>query len=163
MRLLAGLKSAWAGVSYVMNSDSQTKAPSLNERRRGDKPLRILIADDDRDTVEMLTVILRNEGHIVQGCYSGKEVLPIVPGFRPDAIIMDINVPGLSGYAVARAIRHSFSDMRRPLMIAISGVWKETPDRMIAEEVGFDHHLLKPADPHELLGLLEPLRRRSSN
>ena len=62
-----------------------------------------------------------------------------------------------TGYAVAQAIRHSFTDIRRPLLIAISGVWKDFSDLQVARQVGFDHHLAKPADPVELLRLLAPL------
>jgi DNA-binding response OmpR family regulator len=137
-------------------------AAAVDERRRGDPQLRLLVVDDDRDTVDLLTLILRNEGHVVHGVYTGTGVLPVVRVFRPDAIIMDIAIPGMSGYAVAQAIRNSFTDIRRPLLIAISGQWKEAPDRMLAQQVGFDHHLLKPYDPAELLKLIEPLRGRSA-
>ena len=142
-------------------ADADGTAPGFTERRRGDRALRILVADDDRDTVDMLTLILRDEGHVVHGLYTGSEVLPMVRTFRPDAIILDLAIPGMSGYAVAQAIRSSFTDIRRPLMIAISGLWKEVTDRMVAQQVGFDHHLAKPSDPAEVLRLLEPLRRRS--
>lgn len=132
----------------------------MAERRRGPRQaLRILVADDERDTVNMLAAILRDEGHVVYEAYTGKDVLPAVRLYRPDAVIMDIAIPGLSGYAVAQAIRHSFTDVRRPLLIAISGVWNEAPDRLVGEQVGFDHHLMKPCDPAELLRLLQPLAR----
>ena len=120
--------------------------------------IRVLVADDDRDTVETLGFILRSEGHIVHGVGSGSEVLPAVRIFRPDAVILDIAIPGMSGYAAAQAIRSSFTDVRRPLMIAVSGVWKESADRRLAEQVGFDHHLAKPCEAAELLRLLAALR-----
>jgi len=123
------------------------------------RTLRVLVADDDRDTVHTLTVLLEGHGYTVHGVHSGKDVLVVAPIFRPDALILDIAVPGMSGYAVARAIRHSFADLRRPLLIGISGVWKDAPDRMVAEEIGFDHYLAKPADPEEVLRLLESARR----
>jgi CheY-like chemotaxis protein len=72
-------------------------------------------------------------------------------------MIVDIAIPGMSGYAVAQAVRSSFTDIRRPLMIALSGFWKDAPDRMVAHQVGFDHHLVKPYDPAQVLRLLEPL------
>jgi CheY-like chemotaxis protein len=124
----------------------------------GRPPLRVLVADDDRDAVNMLAFILRDEGHVVHGVYTGSEVLPTARILRPDAIILDIAIPGMSGYAVAQVIRSSFTEMRRPLMIAVSGFWTEAPDRRVAEQVGFDHHLVKPYDPARLVGLLEPLR-----
>ena len=70
--------------------------------------------------------------------------------------------PDLSGYAVAQAVRHSFTDMRRPLMIAISGMWRQAGDRLVAQQVGFDHYLLKPCDPREVVQLLNKLRERST-
>lgn len=121
------------------------------------RPLRVLVADDDRDTVDTMAKLLRAEGHIVQSAYTGKDVLPAVRIFRPDAIILDISIPQMSGYAVAQAIRQLFTDVRRPLLIAISGVWKDFADRRIAEQVGFDHYLEKPADPPKLLALLQTL------
>jgi DNA-binding response OmpR family regulator len=124
------------------------------------RALRVVVADDDRDTVDMLSVILRDEGHVVHGVYTGKDVLPAVRTLRPDAVILDIAVPGLSGYAVAQEIRYSFTDARRPMLIAISGMWVERADKSVAHLVGFDAHLLKPCDPAELLALLEPLSSR---
>jgi CheY-like chemotaxis protein len=129
------------------------------ERRRTTGPLRVLIADDDPDTVDTLARLLRAEGHIVQSAYSGKDVLPAVRILRPDVIILDVSIPQMSGYAVAQAIRQSFTDVRRPVLIAISGVWKDFADRRIAEQVGFDHYLEKPADTAELLALLAQVKR----
>ena len=132
------------------------------ERRQPTQPLRVLLVDDERDTVLTLCTILETEGHIVHCVYSGADVLPAVRFFRPDAIVQDLSIPGISGYAVAQAVRHSFTDIRRPLMIAMSGVWKQPPDRRIAQQVGFDHYLVKPCDPAELLQLLADLRKKSS-
>jgi len=137
---------------------SPARSSSL-ERRRTRTSLRILVADDERDTVDALSFILRDEGHVVHTVYSGKDVLPAVSLNRPDVVIVDIGLPGMSGYAIAQAIRNSFTDLRRPLLIAITGLWKETPDRLVADRVGFDHHLVKPCKPSEVLGLLAPLCR----
>jgi DNA-binding response OmpR family regulator len=122
------------------------------------RALRILLADDDRDTVDMLAFILRDEGHVVHGVFTGKEVLPMARIFRPDACILDLAIPGMSGYAVAQVLRNSFTDLSRPFLIAISGMWKELPDRKVAQTVGFDEHLVKPYEPAEILRLLAPLR-----
>jgi len=138
------------------------EAPPAVERRKAAHALRILIADDERDTVETLKAVLEHEGHTVLGLHSGKEVLSSVRLFRPDVIILDIAVPGFSGYALAQTVRYSFTDLRRPLMIAITGMWKEFADRRLAEQVGFDHHLVKPCEPSALLALL-PSRGQSSS
>lgn len=128
-----------------------------HERRSSRGALRIVVADDDRDTVQTLAEILRDEGHIVYTVFSGKDVLPTVRAVRPDALLLDLAVPGMSGYAVAQEIRYSFTDMRRPLLIAISGVWKEWSDLNLARQVGFDVHLAKPCDPLEIVSLLRRL------
>jgi DNA-binding response OmpR family regulator len=134
---------------------------SGEERRDTNRALRVLVADDDADTVQTLTALLELEEHAVRAVHTGDDVLLAIPTFRPDAIILDISIPGLSGYAVAQAVRHSFTDMRRPLMIAISGMWKQAGDRLVAQQVGFDHYLVKPCDPREVVQLLHKLGRPS--
>ena len=124
------------------------------ERRNATPPLRVVVADDERDTVDTLAALLRDAGHTVYPVYTGKQVLPTVRVVRPDAIIIDIAICGMSGYAVAQEIRHSFLDVRRPLLIGISGLWTESPDKLVARQVGFDHYLDKPCDPNEILSLL---------
>ena len=126
--------------------------------RAAPRALKIIVADDDRDTADMLAMLLRQEGHDVHPVYRGKDVLPTARFVRPDAIIMDIVVPGMSGYAVAQELRHAFTEAKRPMMIGISGMWKEPADRRVAGQVGFDHYLLKPCEPEELFALLAPLR-----
>ena len=130
-----------------------------SDRRRYADQLRILVVDDDPDTVNTLSFILRDEGYIVQAAQSGDEGLSRVRVFRPDVIIQDIAVPGISGYAVAQSLRYSFPDLRRPLMIAISGFWTKLPDRKVAEQMGFDEYLSKPCDPAVLLRLVDSFKR----
>lgn len=124
------------------------------------QPLRIVVADDNRDAVDTLAALLRQAGHTVYCVYSGSDVLPTVRVARPDAAIVDIAIPGMSGYAVAQEIRYSFTDLRRPLLIAISGMWTSSADKLVAQQVGFDHYLHKPCDPGEVLKLLDALRER---
>ena len=130
-----------------------------SERRNAAQPLRIVVADDERDTVDTLALLLRDAGHTVHSVYTGKQVLPTVRIVRPDAIIIDIAICGMSGYAVALEIRHTFLDLRRPLLIGMSGFWRESPDRLVARQAGFDHYLEKPCNPSELLELLAQPRR----
>jgi CheY-like chemotaxis protein len=133
--------------------------PAAQDRRHYDARLRILVVDDDVDTVNTLAFILREEGYVVQSAYTGTDSLPAARQFRPDVIIHDIAVPGMSGYAVAQAIRYTFTDVRRPYMIAISGVWKQFPDQKVAEQTGFDAYLTKPCDTAALLRLVDGFRR----
>ncbi len=83
-------------------------------------------------------------------------MLGTVRQFVPDAIFVDINMPDLNGYDVARAVRSKNGNV---LLIAISGVYKAEPDRLLAGMAGFDHFLSKPYQTTDVLRLLEPLRR----
>lgn len=124
-------------------------------------PLRILIADDDRDTATTLAIILRDEGHEVHTALRGDEAMDMARLFRPDVVILDVDLPGESGYAVARDLRSRHGELA-PLLIAISGKWTKTSDRLLGQAVGFDHYLLKPCALGDLLPLLEPLTRSDS-
>jgi len=143
----------------IATSAGNLTHPQGAERRSAAQPLRIVVADDERDTVDTLATLLRDSGHIVYAVYSGKDVLPTVRVTRPDALIIDVAIAGMSGYAVAQEIRHSFVELRRPLLIGISGFWTQSADKLIARQVGFDHYLDKPCDPNRVLELLAQPRR----
>ena len=114
--------------------------------------LRVLVADDDKDAVASLMLLLQEEGHEVRGVYSGLAVLDKVRDFGPDVVLLDIGMPHISGYEVARALRERYASAR-PLLIAITGHSKPS-DRTLAQLAGFDHHFTKPYDPNALLALL---------
>ena len=118
--------------------------------------LRIIVADDDRDTVWTLAAILRDEGHAVQGVHRGEELLRAARFVRPDVAVIDLSMPGMSGYAAAQELRNMFYPSPAPLLVAISGTWVHGSDRLLAQHLGFDHHLAKPCDPQELLAILGP-------
>lgn len=119
--------------------------------RRG---LRILIADDNRDTVLSLATLLREDGHDVRGVHNGMDALRVARVHAFDAIILDIEMPELSGYAIAQELRKQYFATRAPLLIAISGKWNRPSEKLLARAVGFDHHLAKPYDPRVLVELL---------
>lgn len=125
--------------------------------RRNDssRRLRILIADDERDQVATLALLLLDEGYEVREVYRGSEVLRMVSDFDPDVALIDIGMPGMTGYDVAREIRQVFGK-EGPLLIAVTG-WKQSSDKILARLAGFDHHLAKPFDPKALLEIIKPL------
>ena len=123
---------------------------------------RILIADDERDTASMLAAILRDEGHETHVVLRGDEVLEIDRLVRPDVVILDVNMPGMSGFAVAREIR-TRRGIAAPLLIAISGKWTRKEDQQLGETAGFDHYLLKPCEPAEIVRLLNAFHAGASN
>jgi len=130
----------------------QSEAPPAPPRK-----LRILVADDDRDTVLTLVTILRNEGHTVAGVYRGTDVLQVFDRLHPDAVILDIAMPGQSGFSVVQDIRASSYGIVKPLLIAISGQYVAHPDKQAARGVGFDHYFTKPCKPEALLAVLRAL------
>lgn len=119
--------------------------------------LRVLVVDDDRDAVTTLAAILKDEGDDVHTVLRGDEALEMSRLFRPDVVIADINMPGVSGYAVAHELRERHGELA-PLLIAVSGKWTKASDRLLGKSVGFDHYLIKPFEIRHLLDLMEPLR-----
>jgi CheY-like chemotaxis protein len=116
------------------------------------KDARILVADDDQDAVLSLTTLLREEGYQVRGVHRGAEVLQAVFNFAPDVVLLDIGMPQMSGYDVARTLRERYGSAR-PALIAVTGRAGET-DRQQARAAGFEHHVAKPYEPRELLRLI---------
>ena len=116
-------------------------------------PLRILVADDERDTVYTLMQLLRHDGHDTRGVYKGGDVMPLLESFDPDVVLLDIAMPDASGWDVARDIRRRYGE-RRPLLIAISGLYKQSADHILGTMAGFNHFVAKPYDPAALLRLI---------
>jgi signal transduction histidine kinase len=124
-----------------------TTATRANVRRR------ILIADDNRDSAETLAALLRMEGHEVKAVHDGPVALSAFGELKPDVALLDIGMPGLTGYEVARKLRQSPGGASVTL-IAITG-WGQDVDKERAHAAGFDHHLTKPVDPQRLVELLK--------
>ena len=114
---------------------------------------RILIVEDDHDSVESLQILLRLAGHDVLATRSGFDALEALGRFAPEWIFADIGLPGLDGYALAGMIRHH-PNGKAPRLYAVTG-YGRLEDRALALQAGFDGHLVKPVDPNVLFGLLE--------
>ena len=109
---------------------------------------RILIADDNKDAAESLSMVLELAGHEVRVANLGRTALSLAQAFRPDTALLDIGMPDLSGYEVAQDLRRQPWGTKIQL-IALTG-WGQENDRRRAIEAGFDHHLTKPIDPDQL-------------
>ena len=129
---------------------------------RASRGLRIVIVDDERDTVDTLCAVLADEGHDVVGATNGAEAIRQVRAQLPDAVLVDINMPGISGYEVGRELRRLYGEYA-PVMVAISGKWTGQTDKMLSKLAGFHHFLEKPCDPRVIISLLAPLRRREKS
>jgi signal transduction histidine kinase/CheY-like chemotaxis protein len=112
---------------------------------------RILVADDNRDAADSLSMLLELAGHEVRVAYLGRDAINLAREFQPDTALLDIGMPDLTGYEVARDLRDEPWGGQLQL-IALTG-WGQEEDRRLAMEAGFDHHLVKPVD-HEHLAVL---------
>jgi signal transduction histidine kinase len=110
----------------------------------GDPPRRIFIVDDNEDSADTLAMMLELLGHAVRCSYDPHEAIDAVAAFAPDIVFLDIGMPGLSGYDVARRLRAlpNGADM---ILVAVTG-WGQPDDRRRTAETGFDSHLVKPVD-----------------
>jgi PAS domain S-box-containing protein len=132
-------------------------APPVVQEARSPEPgasgLKVLLVDDNVDAAETLALVLEMGGSRTRMVHDGPGVLPAARDFGPDVILLDIGLPGMSGYEVAAQLREQPRYRETPL-IAITG-WGAEQDRRRAQEAGFDHHLTKPVD----FAALEPLLR----
>jgi len=118
-------------------------------------PMRILVADDNRDAADSLQRVLALFGHEVRVAYDGASAVRISGEFRPRVAILDLGMPGTDGYAVARSLRRQ-NDLT---LVALTG-WGQETDRRRTAEAGFDHHLIKPVDPQMLNALLADVGKK---
>jgi CheY-like chemotaxis protein/nitrogen-specific signal transduction histidine kinase len=113
---------------------------------------RILVVDDNVDAATMLELLLRSLGHETRVVYDGASALKAATEFHPDVVLLDIGMPGLDGYEVARRLRAMKDRPRR--IIAVTG-WGQPADRQRSQEAGFDKHLVKPVEANELVRILD--------
>jgi CheY-like chemotaxis protein len=113
---------------------------------------RVLIVDDNEDAAESLATLLESSESEVRLAHSGQQALETYDQFDPEFVLLDIGMPDMDGYEVARRIRRSQGE-RHPILIAFTG-WGQEADRVRAREAGFDHHLVKPTDLRKLKAIL---------
>jgi CheY-like chemotaxis protein len=115
---------------------------------------RVLVADDHHDSAESFGMLLRLLGkYDVRNSYDGVATVEAAEEFRPDAMLLDIGMPGMSGYDVARAIR-SREWGADVLLIAVTG-WGQEEQRRLTAEAGFDHHFVKPVHPKTVIPIID--------
>jgi signal transduction histidine kinase/DNA-binding response OmpR family regulator len=114
---------------------------------------RVLVVDDNADAADSIAAYLRLEGHVVKTATDGHEALECMQVFAPQVVVLDIGLPGVSGYEVARKLREDGST-RDALLIAVTG-YGQKEDRVRAAESGFDCHFVKPADPRDIQATIE--------
>jgi PAS domain S-box-containing protein len=120
---------------------------------------RILVVDDNADSAQTLSMLLQVMGNDVQLAYDGPSALIVAEQFHPAMALLDIGLPGMNGYELARKIRE-IPDLKEILLVAQTG-WGQDEDRRRSAEAGFDAHLVKPVDPASLQDLLQNLKPKA--
>jgi len=129
----------------VLLPQTQAQAPLLP---------RVLVVDDDRDGADMQCLLLSRLGHDCRVAYDAHAAIEEAASFRPQAVLLDLGMPGLNGYEAARRLRQLLGSS--VLLVALTG-YSDEAHRLCAAQAGFDHYLVKPADPREVIALLRRL------
>ncbi len=138
--------------------DARDGGPETKAAPAPANPMRVLVVDDNEDGARLLARLLRSGGHRASLAYDGPAALESALSEPPDVVLLDIGLPGMDGFEVARRLRES-EGPNRALLVALTGYGREE-DLRRSREAGFDHHMVKPVDPralNELLALHRPL------
>jgi PAS domain S-box-containing protein len=137
--------------SMPVASDSQPPEPQQKRRR-------LMVIDDNRDAAESMSMLFELWGHEVICAYDGRAALETATKYRPDAVFLDIGLPGMDGYEIAERLRE-LPESAHTVLVAITG-YGQDEDRRRSREAGIDHHLVKPVSPETLHELLDSLARK---
>jgi CheY-like chemotaxis protein len=114
---------------------------------------RVLVVDDNADAAQMLAAVMQHLGHSVQVASSGEEALRIADGYRPEFVLLDLGMPGMSGLETARRMRERGMHPA-PCIVAVTG-WGKPEDERLTREAGFDQHLVKPVNERQIAEIIE--------
>lgn len=151
------------GSQFVVRLPLFAGVPVSEDVRRAGVPTfrgltRVLVVDDNRDAADSLAALLTTIGADARVAYDGKSALDLLDPFQPAGIFLDLGMPGMDGYELARRIR-SRPDARDTVLVALTG-WGQERDRRRTEAAGFNYHLAKPADLDTLQRVLASLTRK---
>ena len=138
-------------ISMPVASDSPPPEPQQKRRR-------LMVIDDNRDAAESMSMLFELWGHEVICAYDGRAALETAAKYRPDAVFLDIGLPGMDGYEIAERLRE-LPESAHTVLVAITG-YGQDEDRRRSREAGIDHHLVKPVSPETLHELLDSLARK---
>jgi signal transduction histidine kinase/ActR/RegA family two-component response regulator len=127
----------------VPTETPQTPSPVTETGHPTTRPLRVLAVDDNMDTVLSVSMLLKALGHDVRTAHDGPTAVQAALDYRPDVVLLDIGLPGLNGYEVAKRIRQH-PVLQNVVLVALTGYGQDA-DRQISLQAGFNHHLVKPA------------------
>jgi PAS domain S-box-containing protein len=136
----------------VLPPPTQASSPRTETAQAAVPCLRVLVVDDNVDTVTTLALLVKESGHDVRTAYDGSTVLEAALDFRPNVVLLDIGLPGLNGFEVAKQLRQQPA-LQNAVLVAMTG-YGGVSDRKRSQEAGFDHHLVKPGDFGKMLQIL---------
>ena len=142
---------------FTAPAPAATPAPPPAAQDEADTGLRVLVVDDNIDAADTLGALLDMNGHATRVANDGYQAIEMAMVFQPQVVFLDIGLPGMNGYEVARKLRQ-IPGMDRAFLVALTG-WGTREDRERSSEAGFDHHLTKPADMNAVETLLSNLAR----
>jgi PAS domain S-box-containing protein len=154
------------GCEFIVRLPSGAARPEClapereTELLSADVGLKILVVDDNRDAADTCAMLLEASGHHVQTAYTGRQALELVRTFHPHALLLDIGLPDVDGYELARQIR-AIPSGRSAVLIAVTG-WGQAEDRLRALDAGFDQHLVKPIAAETVESLLQSLAKEGT-
>ena len=161
----AGSEGAGRGSTFavhlpvaVADTASARLAVAQPEAALPDRALRVLVVDDRRDAADALAELLLFEGHDAEAAYGGPQALESAHRCRPDVVFLDLMMPGMDGFEVARHLRGDFPAEPPMRIVALTGLGQEA-DRQQTHAASFDDHLTKPADDAALRAVLSAARR----
>ncbi len=134
------------------NLTSRSEAHHAKHDDHATTGLRVLVVDDNVDSTDILAKLLRFSGHNVRTAYAGASALDIAASHRPNVVLLDIGLPGINGYEVARRLR-LLPDLKKVKIVAMTGYGQDS-DIRLAQESGFDSHMTKPVDFVKVMDLL---------
>ena len=138
-------------LAHAATPRTLTVEPEARPRTRR----RLLVVDDNRDFANTLSLLLETFGHEVRTVYDGRAVVPMATDYQPDAVLLDIGLPGMNGYEIARELR-STPALAQVALVAFTG-YGQDEDRRRVREAGFDFHLVKPVEVGELTRVIDAL------
>ena len=136
----------------VSPPQQQPASPSPQSAQSTGQSLRVLVVDDNVDTVTTLALLVNESGHDVRTAYDGSAVLEAALDYRPNVVLLDIGLPGLNGFDVAKQIRQQPA-LQNAVLVAMTG-YGGVSDLQRSFDAGFDHHLVKPGDFGKVLQIL---------
>ncbi|MFL6578406.1 MAG: response regulator, partial [Povalibacter sp.] len=155
-----GLGSEFTVRLPIIDAQSNEAVPVNMIRDEASTSIRVLIVDDNVDAAQSLAMVLEVEGHAVTVAHAGGAALQKVRECQPQVMLLDIGLPEIDGYEVARRIR-SDATIVQPILIAMTGYGQQS-DKDMSRAAGFDHHLVKPADIADIEAILDEVSARAT-